>query len=792
MSMGRSANDRRSAPPIGPGVGVGRARAAERGKELVKVVTIGEILVEIMAEQRGHGFRGPVRLVGPFPSGAPAIFIDQVAKLGQACGIISCVGDDDFGRLNLQRLANDGVDVTAVEVVPGYATGSAFVRYRDDGGRDFVFNIKNSACGQVRLTDAASEMLAACGHLHVSGPSLFSASIIDMTIKAAELVKSNGGTISFDPNIRKEVVGDPEVRAALAAMLACCDTFLPSGEELMLLTEASTPQTAVSEILDLGVSAIVVKNGMAGATYHDANGSMSAPGFLVEELDPTGAGDCFDATFVTCRLQGLSVQESLAYANASGARAVSMRGPMEGTSTFAQLDALKSHPGPEVKRLGALIPRYAAGVGGGSLGLGPGGVTSVCSAHPMVVEAAMREAAADGTSVLIEATCNQVNHQGGYSGLTPAAFRDVVLRIADQVGFPHQDIVLGGDHLGPNPWRHLPSELALAEAEAMVAAYVGAGYVKIHLDTSMGCQGEPVHLPGPVTAERAARLARVAETVAGRSTPKVHYVIGTEVPVPGGAMEEIEELDVTRPEAASDTLEEHRRAFGAAGVGAAFERVVALVVQPGVEFDDRRVIVYQPDRARELTAALAGMPGLVFEAHSTDYQPQESLASLVADGFAVLKVGPGLTFALREALYGLDQIATALCPSWHEHSLMDEMEREMLAHPGYWQGYYRGEENDRRVLRHFSYSDRIRYYWASPAPQQTVQRLLGYLSETAIPEPLISQFLPSLYRRVADGTVPAGPRDLVLEAVRDVLRVYAAACRPATGGAQLGTAGTRR
>ena len=276
----------------------------------------------------------------------------------------------------------------------------------------------------------------------------------------------------------------------------------------------------------------------------------------------------------------------------------------------------------------------------------------------------MREAAADGTSVLIEATCNQVNHQGGYSGLTPAAFRDEVLRIADQVGFPYQDVVFGGDHLGPNPWRHLPSELALAEAEAMVAAYVDAGYVKIHLDTSMGCQGEPVHLPGPVTAERAARLARVAETVAGRAAPKIHYVVGTEVPVPGGAMEEIEELDVTRPEAAFDTLEEHRRAFRSAGIEAAFERVVALVVQPGVEFDDRRVIVYEPERAHDLSAALAGMPGLVFEAHSTDYQPQESLARLVADGFAVLKVGPGLTFALREAFYGLDQIATALSPTW--------------------------------------------------------------------------------------------------------------------------------
>jgi D-tagatose-1,6-bisphosphate aldolase subunit GatZ/KbaZ len=170
------------------------------------------------------------------------------------------------------------------------------------------------------------------------------------------------------------------------------------------------------------------------------------------------------------------------------------------------------------------------------------------------------------------------------------------------------------------------------------------------------------------------------------------------------------------------------------------------------------------------------MPGLVFEAHSTDYQPQESLASLVADGFAVLKVGPGLTFALREALYGLDQIATALCPSRHEHSLMDEMEREMLAHPGYWQGYYRGEENDRRLLRHFSYSDRIRYYWASPSSQLAVQRLMDQIGRASIPEPLISQFLPTLYPRVASGEVDCLPKTLLIELVSDVLRSYAAAC----------------
>jgi len=755
-------------------VGTGRARELSHQTELqvLKVATLGEILVEIMADERGHGFREPLRLVGPFPSGAPAIFIDQVAKLGQPCGIIGCVGDDDFGRLNLERLSDDGVDVKAVEVNPAHVTGSAFVRYRDDGDRDFVFNIENSACGQLRLTETAWELLGECDHLHVSGASLSSPRMVEMVAKAIEFVKSNGGSVSFDPNIRKEVVRDPQVRAALEAVLARCDTFLPSGEELTLLTDATTPEAAVSEILGLGVTAIVVKNGAEGATYYDTDGSRNAPGYRVEELDPTGAGDCFGATFITCRLQGRSVEESLDYANASGARAVTIRGPMEGTSSFAQLDALRSGARTgRATRLGALISPRGSGAGVGSAG-----VTSVCSAHPMVVEAAIRQAAADGTAVLIEATCNQVNHEGGYTGLTPAAFRDQVHRIADEVGFPRQQIVLGGDHLGPNPWRHLPAEAALAQAEAMVAAYVAAGYEKIHIDTSMGCQGEPDHLPDAVTAERAARLAVVAEAAATDAARRPRYVIGTEVPVPGGAVAAIEHLEVTRPEAVVATFEAHKRAFAAVGAEAAFEAVIALVAQPGVEFDDRNVVVYQPERARELSAALTEMPGLVFEAHSTDYQPPECLARLVKDGFAILKVGPGLTFALREALYALDQIAAALDPSWWEPSLMAEMEKEMIANPTYWRSHYRGDPDDQRVLRHFSYSDRIRYYWASSAPQEAVRRLLDRLTGTSIPEPLISQFLPTLYPRVASGALDPMPKTLVLEAVRDVLRVYAAAC----------------
>jgi len=402
----------------------------------------------------------------------------------------------------------------------------------------------------------------------------------------------------------------------------------------------------------------------------------------------------------------------------------------------------------------------------------PRGITSVCSAHPFVIEAALLQAQADGDTALIEATCNQVNQEGGYTGMTPAAFRDYVHAIADRLGFPRDRIILGGDHLGPNPWKRLPAEEALQRAETMVAAYVSAGYEKIHLDCSMGCAGEPPCLPDEVTAARAARLAAVAEAAASP-----FYVIGTEVPVPGGALEVIEHLEVTDPAAAARTIAVHRSAFADAGLAAAFDRVIALVVQPGVEFGHENVVIYEPERAGDLSAFLNGHP-LVFEAHSTDYQPPESLARLVQDGFAILKVGPGLTFTMREALYGLDRIAAEIDPSWSQHSLSARMEQVMLADPRHWNSYYPGAPDQQRLLRHYSYSDRIRYYWPDPKAQAAVDSLLSRLESAAIPETLLSQYLPRLYPRVLRGELDPAPRSLVIEAIRDVLRVYAAACRP--------------
>ncbi len=277
------------------------------------------------------------RGAGPFPSGAPAIFIDQVGRLGYPAGLISCVGDDDFGAMTLERLRGDGVDVSAVRVDPERVTGSAFVRYRADGERKFIFNIRDSACGLLGVDAAARALLAECAHLHVVGSSLFSAAAIEAVEMAVSIVRPRG-TVSFDPNLRREMLA-PSMRAALGRMLRSCDLFLPSGPELTLLTDAQSEQGAIDEILSLGVGAIVIKRGALGATYVDRERTLSVDAFAADEIDPTGAGDCFGATFVVCRRLGLTVEESLRLAAASGAFAVGRQGPMEGASTRSALDA---------------------------------------------------------------------------------------------------------------------------------------------------------------------------------------------------------------------------------------------------------------------------------------------------------------------------------------------------------------------------------------------------------------------------------------------------------------------
>jgi len=404
------------------------------------------------------------------------------------------------------------------------------------------------------------------------------------------------------------------------------------------------------------------------------------------------------------------------------------------------------------------------------------GIASVCSAHPLVVEAAVAQALDDGGPLLVEATSNQVDQFGGYTGMRPGDFRDLVTGIADRAGLPRERVLLGGDHLGPNRWRALGAAEAMRRAEELVAGYVEAGFCKIHLDTSMACAGDPAPLTDAHVAERAARLARVAEESARHVGQSPVYVIGTEVPVPGGAQENIEGLEPTSPEAAARTIKAHRHAFDAAAVGDAWQRVIGLVVQPGVEFDHHHVVDYDRRHTKPLAAVLDDQPGMVFEAHSTDYQNTDSLAALVEDRWAILKVGPWLTFALREGLFALAAIEDELIAPHGRSRLVDVVEQTMLARPEWWQDYYRGGEDQQRLARRYSYSDRIRYYWSDPSVAEAQERLLANLDAIAIPLPLISAHLPQQYEPVRRGELSASPRDLVIHRVRGVLATYSRAC----------------
>ena len=305
-----------------------------------KVLTVGEILVEIVATTKGDGFREPQPLVGPFPSGAPAIFIDQVGRLGTPAAIVSRVGDDDFGRLNIDRLAADGVDVSGIEVGRGEATGSAFVRYRPDGSRAFVYNIANSATGTMILTRDAEALMDSSDHIHVMGTALSAPGLAHVVREAIARVTARGGTVSFDPNIRPEVLDAPGLREGMDDVLGRCDLFLPSAEEIFFFTKAQHEAAAVDELLDRGVGEIVIKRGHRGASHFNHVGRTDVAPLPVDEVDPTGAGDCFGGAFVSFWLHGASPETALRYANAAGANAVTRLGPMEGAATRDQLDAL--------------------------------------------------------------------------------------------------------------------------------------------------------------------------------------------------------------------------------------------------------------------------------------------------------------------------------------------------------------------------------------------------------------------------------------------------------------------
>jgi D-tagatose-1,6-bisphosphate aldolase subunit GatZ/KbaZ len=310
-----------------------------------------------------------------------------------------------------------------------------------------------------------------------------------------------------------------------------------------------------------------------------------------------------------------------------------------------------------------------------------------------------------------------------------------------------------------------------------------AGYQKIHLDASMPCGDDKNgSLTERTVAERAAILCQAAEE-AYRELPsgssQLVYVIGTEVPAPGGESVDAHSPVVTKAEDAHRTLETFRLAFEERGLSSAWERVIALVVQPGVDFGSDAIFDYDRARAQPLSAALSEHPEIVFEAHSTDYQSPQALAQMVEDHFAILKVGPWLTFAFREALLALSAIERELFTTTatpNVSHVREVLEAAMLRDPAYWRSYYRGDEDEVRRDLVYGYSDRCRYYWHQPAVQEEIARLIGNLGRRPIPLPLVSQYLPLEYAAIRSGELQAVAAQMIHSHIRRVLRVYADAC----------------
>lgn len=418
----------------------------------------------------------------------------------------------------------------------------------------------------------------------------------------------------------------------------------------------------------------------------------------------------------------------------------------------------------------------------------PRGIYSICSANRFVIEASLEQGLKDDSHVLIEATCNQVNQFGGYTGMKPRDFVKFVQGIADKVQFPREKLILGGDHLGPSPWKKEHAEAAMEKAAVLVKEYVSAGFTKIHLDPSMHLAADDDTRTKPldpvVIAERTALLCAAAEETFEKAqkmdVPPV-YVIGTEVPVPGGIQDASEVLHVTEVAEFKTTVAVSKKAFSKKRLSDAWERVIAVVVQPGVEYGDQTIYAYQPENAQSLCHALKAFPTLVFEGHSTDYQQGSHLKQMVADGIAILKVGPALTFAMREALFLLQYLEAELLQdnaSLRRSNLINVLDEVMVSNPVYWKEYYHGNRKELQFARKYSLSDRSRYYWTNPDVQKALEHLFNNLEHLDIPLSLISQFFPRQYEKIREGSLENHPKALVKDKIKDVLRTYSYAITP--------------
>ena len=412
----------------------------------------------------------------------------------------------------------------------------------------------------------------------------------------------------------------------------------------------------------------------------------------------------------------------------------------------------------------------------------PMGIYSICSINRFVLKEALKYSLSKNGIVLIESTCNQVNQFGGYTGMLPVDFREYVLSIASETGFPKKRVIVGGDHIGPFPFRNESSSIAMEKARGLIKNCVEAGYKKIHIDASMPLKGdrngEDGRLDKEIIAARCADLAKSAEDAfkktgaENRDAPV--YVIGTDIPSPGGSDEVNKGRRVTTVEDLEETVSLTRKHFSSRGLESVWERVIAVVVQPGVEHGDHIIIDYSREDARELSKTIKSYENLVFEAHTTDYQTRENLKKMVEDGFFILKIGPSLTNALKEAVFLLSYIEEEIFDNSRPglSNLRNVLEEAMLENPTYWKSYYTGSGEKIRIARKYSFFDRSRYYWGDNKVKESLDRLLKNLGSVEIPLSIIGQFFPIQYKKIREGLIKPDPVSLIEDRISNVFDDY--------------------
>jgi len=308
------------------------------------IIAVGELLVEFVSHQKGCELRTLSHFSGPYPSGAPAICIDQAARVGAATQIFGAVGLDNFGHALLDRLQANGVQTSGVCQLEDRTTGVAFVSYFDDGSRTFIFHLNNTAADDIEFDSI--QLPSGPLLMHFSGSSLGNPKLRTVIEQTAAEVIQRGGQISCDPNARPELMNDPDVNTALISLIEQSSYLFPSDSDLKFVYPDLSQEQAIASLFKKGAETIALTCGEQGSIiYTAADNPVRLGGHKVEEIDPTGAGDCFCGTFLAMLAKGHSIEECGQYANAAGAIAVTKRGPMEGNSNLDTIESfIKNNP----------------------------------------------------------------------------------------------------------------------------------------------------------------------------------------------------------------------------------------------------------------------------------------------------------------------------------------------------------------------------------------------------------------------------------------------------------------